>query len=152
MQTQTTRQYCTFYADGLFFGVEVDRVQEVIRYQPMTHVPLASEVLGGLINLRGQIVTAVDLRRRLDLPPRTDGKQPMNVVIRDDDGAVSLLVDEIGDVIEVDETLWEPRPETVRGEARELITGAYKTADRLLLVLDTERAITPGEPALVTVA
>lgn len=152
MQTENTQQYCTFYADGLFFGVEVDRVQEVIRYQPMTHVPLASEVLGGLINLRGQIVTAVDLRRRLDLPARTDGKQPMNVVIRDDDGAVSLLVDEIGDVIEVDETLWEPRPETVQGEARELITGAYKTADRLLLVLDTERAITPGEPAVVSVA
>lgn len=145
MQPDSTRHFCTFFADGLYFGVEVERVQEVIRYQPMTRVPLAHDVLGGLINLRGQIVTAVDLRRRLDLPPRTDDRQPMNVVIRNDDGAVSLLVDEIGDVIEVEAAAWEPRPDTVRGESRDLITGAYKTADRLLLVLDTDRAITPGE-------
>src|SRR5215472_3136729 len=94
------QQLCTFYLDGLLFGVEVHKVQEVIRYQAMTRVPLASQVIGGLINLRGQIVTAIDLRRRLGLAERTAKQLPMNVVVRSDDGAVSFLVDEIGDVQE----------------------------------------------------
>ena len=72
----------------------------------------------------------------------------MNVVIRTDDGAVSLLVDEIGDVLEVEEALFERPPETMRGAARELIHGVYKLKERLLLVLDTERAVSlPAEPA-----
>lgn len=134
-------QYCTFYLDGLFFGVEVQKVQEVIRYQELTRVPLASRVVSGLINLRGQIVTAIDLRERLGLVRRPADRLPMNVVVRSDDGAVSMLVDEIGDVQEVDGEMFEPAPHTLRGEARNLIRGAYKLKDRLLLVLDTERAI-----------
>jgi len=134
-------QYCTFYLDGLFFGVEVEKVQEVIRYQELTRVPLASRVVSGLINLRGQIVTAIDLRERLGLARRPVDKLPMNVVVRSDDGAVSMLVDEIGDVQEVDADAFEPAPHTLRGEARKLIRGAYKLKDRLLLVLDTELAI-----------
>jgi purine-binding chemotaxis protein CheW len=140
------RQFCSFFVDGLYFGVPVEQVQEVIRQQPMTRVPLASDVLGGLINLRGQIVTAVDLRRRLGLPARPAEQPPMNVVIRADDGAVSLLVDQIGDVVDADAEAWEDCPNTVQGNARELIAGAYKVADRLLLVLDTGRAIDPTSP------
>ena len=137
----TSRQLATFYLDGFFFGIEVEKVQEVIRYQEMTRVPLASSVVKGLINLRGQIVTAIDLRRRLELQPRPDGELPMNVVVRSDDGAVSLLVDEIGDVLEIaDDTLEQP-PATVTGLTRELVRGVCKLADQLLLVLDTERAI-----------
>src|SRR5438874_826198 len=96
------RQYCTFYVDGHYFGLEVLNVQEIIRYQEMTRVPLAPSVVRGLINLRGQIVTAIDLRRRLGLTERPADQSPMNVVIRTDDEAVSLLVDEIGDVREVE--------------------------------------------------
>ena len=69
-QTQTSGQFSTFYVADLFFGVDVLRVQEVLRFQQMTHVPKAPDVIEGLINLRGQIVTAIDLRRRLKLPPR----------------------------------------------------------------------------------
>ena len=136
------QQLCTFYLDGLFFGVEVQKVQEVIRYQEMTQIPLASRVVQGLINLRGQIVTAIDLRRRLELNERPADKLPMNVVIRTDDGPVSLLVDEIGDVVEVDAETFERPPETLRGVARDLIRGAYKLKDRLLLTLDSDRAVT----------
>lgn len=134
------RQFATFLLDEYYFGVEVLRVQEVIRYQDMTRVPLAPNVVQGLINLRGQIVTAIDLRRRLDLPERADGVQPMNVVVRTSDGVVSLLVDEIGDVIETRQTDFEAAPETINGAARELVTGVYKLKDRLLLALDVERA------------
>src|SRR5688500_7958873 len=134
-------QYCTFYADGYYFGVDVLKVQEIIRYQEMTRVPLAPPVVRGLINLRGQIVTAIDLRRRLEMPDRPADQLPVNVVVQTDDGAVSLLVDEIGDVLEVPEKAFEPPPETLRGTARELIRGAYKLEDRLLLILDSARAV-----------
>jgi purine-binding chemotaxis protein CheW len=134
-------QYCTFLVDGHYFGIDVRRVQEIIRYQEMTVVPLAPAVVRGLINLRGQIVRALDLRRRLDLPDRPAGVPPVNVVVQTDDGAVSLLVDEIGDVLQVSETVFERPPETLRGTARDLIRGAYKLADRLLLILDTERTV-----------
>ncbi len=137
-------KFCTFTLDGLLFGVEVLKVQEVIRYLEMTRVPLAPAVVRGLINLRGQIVTAIDLRRRLELSERPADQSPMNVVIRTDDEAVSFLVDEIGDVREVEEELFEQPPETLKGVARELIRGAYKLKDRLLLVLDTEKAIQVG--------
>lgn len=136
-----TSQFCTFFVNDLYFGVEVLKVQEVIRYQEMTRVPLAPSTIRGLINLRGQIVTAVDLGRRLELPPRDSTALPMNVVVRSEDGAVSLLVDEIGDVLDVDEATFEPPPETLRGVARELVRGVYKLKDRLLLVLDTERSV-----------
>lgn len=135
------RQFCTFYLSDLFIGVEVQQVQEVIRSLDMTRVPLASSVVQGLINLRGQIVTAIDLRCRLGLKPRTDGRLPMNVVVRTDDGPMSLLVDEIGDVLEVDEATFERPPKTLRDTARELIGGAYKLQDRLLLTLDTAKAV-----------
>ena len=135
------RQLCTFYLQKLLFGVEVEKVQEVIRYQEMTRIPLSPEVIGGLINLRGQIVTAVDLRRQLELPPRGGSELPMNVVIRREDGPISLLVDEIGDVVEVEEQLFEPAPDTLDSHGREFIRGVYKLKQQLLLLLDTEKAM-----------
>jgi purine-binding chemotaxis protein CheW len=135
------QQFCTFTVGNLYLGIDVLRVQEVIRSQAMTQVPLAHPVVRGLINLRGQIVTAIDLRRRMDLPDRESAELPVNVVIESDDGAISLLVDDIGDVVEVDEQHFERPPDTLRGPARELITGTYKLPDRLLLVLDADAAI-----------
>ncbi len=133
-------QYCTFRLGDMLFGIEVVYVQEVLLAQEMTRMPLASEVVSGLINLRGQIVTAIDLRRRLDMPALGDGRKAMNVVVRTGDSVYSLLVDGIGDVVNVDEDRFEPPPETLVGPTRELILGAYKLEDRLLLVLDVEKA------------
>ncbi|MCZ7527736.1 MAG: chemotaxis protein CheW [Acidimicrobiia bacterium] len=138
------RQYCTFTLDGQNFGVEVRKVQEVLRYQDMTAVPLAPSVVSGLINLRGQIVTAVDLRRRLVLPERRDGRHPMNIVVRTDDGALSLLVDSIGEVLLVDTETFEAPPETIAPQVRELLTGVCKLEDRLLLILDIDKAVDVG--------
>lgn len=135
------KQYCTFFLDGLFFGVNVLGVQEVIKFQSMTQVPLASRVVSGLINLRGQIVTAIDLRRRLELGEREEDIPPMNVVVRTDDGPVSLLVDDIGDVLEVSDDTFEPPPPTMKGVARELITGVHKLDERLLLILDMNKVV-----------
>ena len=141
------QQFCTFFVKDQFFGVPVQQVQEVIRYQEMTRVPLVPQVIRGLINLRGQIVMAVDLRRRFGMEDRSESQLPMNVVVRTDDGAVSFLVDEIGDVLEADEESFERPPETLQGQARELVRGVYKLQERLMLVLDTERAVASGEEA-----
>ena len=138
-------QFCTFYLDSLLFGIELKGVQEVMRSLEMTQVPLAPKVVSGLINLRGQIVTAVDLRRRLELAARPPGAVPMNVVVRSDDGAVSLLVDEIGDVVEVEESTFEPAPEMLRESIRSVILGVHKLNDRLMHVLDTEKACQMAE-------
>lgn len=138
--TAGTAQYCTFYLDTHYVGVEVEKVQEVIRYLDRTRVPLAPAVVRGLINLRGQIVLALDLRRQLGLPDRADDR-PMNVVVRSADGAVSLLVDEIGDVMTVPVAAFERPPDTLTGPARDLIRGAFKLDGRLLLVLDADKAL-----------
>jgi purine-binding chemotaxis protein CheW len=135
------QQFCTFFLDSLFLGVEVRRVQEVLREQEMTKVPLAPPMVRGLINLRGQIVTAIDLRRRLELPERIAAEVAMNVVVRTDDGAVSLLVDEIGDVLNLPSTTFEPPPETITGVARQLVRGIHKLDQRLLLILDIDRTV-----------
>ena len=135
-----SKQFATFTLNSLFLGVDVLKVQEVIRYQTMTRVPTAPAMVEGLINLRGQIITAIDLRLRLDLPARPEDQLPMNVVVRTDDGALSLLVDEIGDVVEIADESFERIPETVTGVVRDLVTGVYKLDGRLLLILDTEKA------------
>jgi purine-binding chemotaxis protein CheW len=137
----SARQLCTFYVGDGYFGIPVEQVQEVVRPQPITPVPLAPKVVRGLINLRGQILTAIDLRYRLGLGEPGDPAKLMNVVVRTDDSPVSFLVDEIGEVLDVDEGCFESPPETLQGEMRELIGGAYKLDGRLLLALSAERTI-----------
>jgi purine-binding chemotaxis protein CheW len=134
-------QLATFYLEGLMFGVDVLRVQEVLRHQPMTLVPLAPDVIQGLINLRGQIVPALDMRKRLGLPPQGSGEPPMNMVVRTEEGVVSLLVDEIGDVWDVDAASFERPPENLDPAVREIVQGVYKLNNRLLLVLDAGQTV-----------
>lgn len=135
------QEFCTFFLDGSLFGTGVAQVQEVVLNQQMTSVPLAPGVVSGLINLRGQIVTAIDLRRRLGLADRAQSQVPMNVVVRVGDEVLSLLVDRVGDVIEVSEDTFEKPPETLERFERELVRGAYKLPGRLLLALDIERVV-----------
>lgn len=139
-----TKQYCTFTLGDLLLGIEVERVQEVIRDQALTHVPRAPEMVKGLMNLRGQIVTAIDLRRRFGLSPLDDGNRAMHVVVFRPDGAVSLLVDSIGDVVELPADDVAPPPPNLSGRARELVRGVVPLESELLLVLDTGAACTLG--------
>jgi purine-binding chemotaxis protein CheW len=137
----TGKQFLTFFVDYLYCGIEVEQVQEVLRYQEMTRVPLAPAVVRGLINLRGQIVTAIDLRRRLELSEAEKQHLPLNVVVRTDDARVSLLVDEIGDVVEVEEDTFERPPATLDRNTRALIRGVHKLSNRLMHVLDTQNVL-----------
>lgn len=135
------KQLCTFYVHELLFGVEVERVQEVIRYQEMTRVPLSHPAIAGLINLRGQIVTAIDLCHQLSLPTGSGGGLPMNVVLRREDGPTSLLVDEVGEVVEVEKQWFEEPPDTLSSPRRDFIRGICKLNRQLLLLLDIDKAL-----------
>lgn len=137
----TEKQLCTFYLDQYCFGIDVLDVQEVFRHQETTTVSLASQDVSGLINLRGQIITAINLRLRLGMEPQAVHKVPMNVVVRSEDEVVSLLVDQIGDVIKVSEDLYEQSPGNIQGTMKEMIVGVYKLEDRLLLILDTKKVM-----------
>ena len=114
-------------------------IQEIIRQQEMTRVPTASAVVRGLINLRGQIVLSIDLHRRLGLASRPTPADPINVIIRTNDSPLSLLVDEVGDILDFGGEATEPPPETIQHEIRQFLDGIYKLPDRLLLVLDVDR-------------
>jgi purine-binding chemotaxis protein CheW len=137
----TIRQFCTFRLDSHLFGLDVLDVQEIIRQQSVTRIPLAPQLVRGLINLRGRIVTVIDLRQRLGLETRALDRPPVNVVVRSAGGACCLMVDEIGDMVSCQEAGREVPPETLRGAIRELITAVYKLDGQLLLVLDTLRTI-----------
>ncbi len=141
MSEAAALQLCTFSVAGHQLGIAVAKVQEILRAQPLTRVPLAPRSVSGLMNLRGQIAVVLDLRRRLELPERDADAPVFHVVLGSEGGVVSLLVDAVGDVIEVSEQSFEPPPETLRGAARALLRGAYKLERGLVLALDTQKAI-----------
>lgn len=141
----TTVQYATFEVADQLFGLEVGRVQEVLSFSEYTPVPLAPPYVGGLFNLRGQVIAALDLRVRLGLPARSLSGETMNVIVRTEDESVSLLVDRIGDVVELDDSSAEPPPDTLIGPVRELITATFPLADRLMLALDARAAVRSGD-------
>jgi purine-binding chemotaxis protein CheW len=136
-----SRQYATFEVADQLFGLDVAKVQEVLSFGEYTPVPLASSAVGGLFNLRGQVIAAVDLRVQLGLPRRDFEGAAMNVIVRTEEESVSLLVDRIGEVVELDDEAFEPPPDTLTGPCRDLITGAFKLDGRLMLALDTARAV-----------
>jgi purine-binding chemotaxis protein CheW len=140
-------QLSTFHVGKYLFGVDVSLVQEVVRLQLITPVPLAAPEIAGLINLRGEVLTAIDLRIRLGLPPADATREPVNVVVRVDDEPVSLLVDEIGGVLEVSQVPFEQTPSTVDERVRDLLLGAYTLPDRLLLALNARQILDVGSDA-----
>jgi purine-binding chemotaxis protein CheW len=137
----SSKKFCTFRLENYLFGLDVLQVQEIMRNLEFTKIPLAPPVIEGLINLRGQILTAIDMRVRLDLPPRDTARSPIHVVVCCDDGAVSLLVDVIGDMMDLPDADCEPPPDTIPGRARDLICGVYKLEKQLLLVLDVKKTV-----------
>jgi len=142
-----SRQYATFEVADQLFGLDVAKVQEVLSFGEYTPVPLASSAVGGLFNLRGQVIAAVDLRVQLGLPRRDFEGAAMNVIVRTEEESVSLLVDRIGEVVRLDDEAFEPPPDTLHGPTRELINGAFKLDGRLMLALDTARATDTGSGA-----
>lgn len=136
-----TGQFTTFWLGDHLYGIEVQRVREVLRQQAITRVPLAPPAIAGLINLRGQVVTTIDLRKRMNAVPDETSGELMLVVVLVDEAPLALVVDRIGAVVDVKDDQFEPPPDTLTGSARELVLGAYKLDRQLLLSLDVEAAV-----------
>jgi purine-binding chemotaxis protein CheW len=143
-----SEQLCTFWLNDIYFGINVQHVQEVIRPQVMTRVPLASPDVCGLINLRGQIITVIDLQKRLDIDIEEDlsdsqlkQESGFNIVVCFDNEIVSLLVDDVGDVLEFSENTFQLPPATLKGKMRQVLAGAYPLTAGFLLVVDIEKIL-----------
>ena len=135
------RQFVTFDVANQFLGVPVESVQEVLLNETYTPMPLAPDECGGLFNLRGEVIGTVDLRVRFGLPRRPSTGAVINVVVLAGGGPVSLLVDRIGLVADLDDAAFELPPDTLTGPNRAMIVGSYKTEDRLLMVLDVDECV-----------
>lgn len=137
-ETAVQRQFSTFYVGERFYGIDVTRVQEVVRPLPITPIPLAPNYVRGLINLRGQVATAIGLRELFGIAS-TSHEQLMNVVCRIDGNLIALQADEIGDVLEADQKDYEITPQTVPKDVQRFMSGIYKVAGSLLSIIDIER-------------
>ena len=135
-----TGLFCTFHVGPLLMGIDVLQVQEVIKGRELTPVPLAHEAIQGLLNLRGDVVTAIDLRKRLKMENRPAGSPFMLLVVPFEGETIAFVADSVGEVTPVEIGGFEPPPATLSGERRELITGVYKLRQRLLHVLDAVKA------------
>jgi purine-binding chemotaxis protein CheW len=134
-------QYCTFELDQHVFGIPVGDVQEVLASQRVRRVPGATSEVAGLLNLRGEIVTRLDLRPRLQLAATATGEDPrLDMVVRTADGPVSLVVDAVGDVLSLGVEDLDEVPDTVPQALRSVVRAVHQAPDRLLLILDTATA------------
>lgn len=129
-------QYVTFAVGKLTFGVDIGAVREILRSQPLTEVPLAPTIVRGIINLRGQVLTAIDMRKLLSLPEFAPDARPTNIIVKADDEFISLLVDSIGDVIQVDPQTFEDVPSTLPHHVGALLQGVIKREGKLLLAFN----------------
>ena len=140
----TTTQLCGFKIKGDYYAIPVLEVQEVIKPQKLTQVPLAQSYVKGLINLRGQIVTSLSLRELFKME-EAQTNDHMNIIVSNDDSLYALTVDEILDVIEVEEQSFEESPETISETVRGFIKGVYKLEKKLIILLDLDKILTIDE-------
>ena len=137
----SSHQFSTFRVDGRLYGVSVKIVQEITKPMPITAVPLSPDYVKGLINLRGQIATAIGIRELFKLGPQVDLEKNVNVVCKVDGLLLSLVVDEIGDVIEVSEEDYEETPDTISLQVSQFMDGVYKLPENILSILDINKLV-----------
>ena len=139
--TGERRDFVSVTISDQLFGIPVLQVQDVLGSQRITRIPLAPAEVAGSLNLRGRIVTAIDIRTRLGLPARAEGKQAMSVVVDYGGELYSLLVDSVGEVLSLDGTEAERNPATLDPVWRELSAGIFRLDGKLLIVLDVARVL-----------
>jgi purine-binding chemotaxis protein CheW len=138
----STHDYVTIRLAGQLLGIPVLSVHDVLKPQVITRVPLAPGSVAGVLNLRGRIVTAIDLRNRLGLPPRGKDERPgMSVVVEYRGEPYSLLIDSVGEVLSLDETAFERNPVTLDTRWRDVSDGIYRLDEELMVVLDVKRLL-----------
>lgn len=138
---EASQMVLTITVAGQLCGVPVLSVRDVLGAQAITRIPLAPAEVAGSLNLRGRIVTAVDLRVRLGLPPREDGAQPMSVVVEQGGELYSLLADQVGEVLSLSPADRAPNPPTLHPSWRDMSLGVHRLGGRLLVLLDVDRLL-----------
>lgn len=138
-------EYVTVMLGEQLFGLPISRVQDVFMLERLTRVPLSQPEIAGVLNLRGRIVTAIDMRRRLGLPKRVDGKKPMAIGIESKGESYGLLIDSVGEVLKLDETAREPNPVNLDARLARVSAGVHRLEGQLLVVLDVDRVLDMGE-------
>ena len=138
---ERTTQYATFEVGAHHLAIRVREVQEVLLRQRLTAVPMAPPLIAGLINLRGQIIPALEMRRLLHLPARGAEEDNLSVVLQTETGPVSLQVDAIGDVLEIDSFCLEEPPLNLDPHVKRIVSRVCQVKEILLLVLDTGRTV-----------
>ena len=139
-QTET-QDFVTMLIADQWFGIPVLGVQEVLGPQNIARVPLAPGEVAGSLNLRGRIATAIELRKRLDLPGREEGQSEMSIVVDRKGELYSLIIDSVGEVLTVTRADFERNPPTLEPAVRDISQGIYRLEDRLVVVLDVERLL-----------
>jgi len=134
-------QCCTFNVNGLLFGIDVLRVREIVDSQVLTEVPLSCPEISGLLNLRGEIVTSINLNKRFPVEDEAESDSNMHIVVITEEDPISLVVDDVGEVIEIDPNQVEEVPDTIESEVSKLVSSVYKLEDQLMLILDIETAV-----------
>jgi purine-binding chemotaxis protein CheW len=137
-------EYVTFTTAGQLFGVPIERVQDVFKPTRMTRVPLAAPEIAGVLNLRGRIVTAIDLRCRFDLPAADERRTPMAIGIESHGESFGLLVDAVGEVLKLPESERLPKPINLDRKLARVSAGVYRLDGQLLVVLDIDRILDLG--------
>jgi purine-binding chemotaxis protein CheW len=151
-KTQTSEgamvEYVTAMIGGQLFGLPISRVQDVFMPDRLTRVPLSSPEIAGVLNLRGRIVTAIDMRRRLGMPPRADGRPPMAVGIELKGESYGLLIDSVGEVLKLADGTREPNPVNLDQHLARVSAGVHRLEGQLMVILDVDRVLETSSDAL----
>ena len=147
-----TAEYVTVMLGGQLFGLPISRVQDVFMPERLTRVPLAPPEVAGVLNLRGRIVTAIDMRGRLALPQRDDKRPPMAIGIECKGESYGLVIDAVGEVVTLDESAREPNPVNLDAALARISAGIHRLERQLLVILDVDRVLDIGREATATSA
>jgi purine-binding chemotaxis protein CheW len=147
-QGEALIEYVTVLLGGQLFGLPISQVQDVFMPQRLTRVPLARPEIAGVLNLRGRIVTAIDMRCRLGLSKRDDTRPPMAVGIECKGESYGLLIDTVGEVLKLDDNAREPNPVNLDSRLAQISAGVHRLDGQLLVILDVERVLDMGLEAI----
>jgi purine-binding chemotaxis protein CheW len=142
--TAKLTEYVTFTTAGQLFGLPIERVQDVFKPVRMTRVPMAGPEIAGVLNLRGRIVTAINLGKRLDLASQVDAAAAMAIGIESGSESFGLLVDAIGEVLKLSDSDREPIPINLERKLARVAAGVFRLDGQLLVVLDVDRVLDLG--------
>ena len=149
--SDATQEFVTFTIADQLFGIPVLKVQDVLSSYQITRIPLAPSEIMGSLNLRARVVTAIDMRARLGLPPRSDDGESMSIVAEHEGELYSLVVDTVGEVLALSSATFDRNPPTLGPKFRAVSDGIYRLDDQLLVVLDVNRLLDYGRaPAAIS--